>query len=86
MLARKAFNLTAHPEISPTERVSICVRSAPTLIKLLIALDGRVAALLLLASDLDPETVAALGSEANSGQIDQRPRRPGRRAAARGDR
>jgi acyl-CoA synthetase (AMP-forming)/AMP-acid ligase II len=69
VLAPEALQLTVHPEIAPTERVSICVRSAPALIKLLVALDGRVAALLLLAPELDPETVAALGSEAGCGRL-----------------
>jgi acyl-CoA synthetase (AMP-forming)/AMP-acid ligase II len=69
VLARKALQLTVHPDIPSTERVSICVRSAPALIKLLVALDGRVASLLLLAPELDPETVTALGTEASSDRL-----------------
>jgi acyl-CoA synthetase (AMP-forming)/AMP-acid ligase II len=69
ILDPEALQVTAAEDILPTERISICVRSAPALIELLVALDGRVAALLLLAPDLDPETVAALGSEANSDRL-----------------
>lgn len=69
VLTRDALQLTVHPEVLSTERISICVRSAPALIKLLVALDGRVAGLLLLAPGLDPATVAVLGSEANSDRL-----------------